>query len=38
MCVSRREVNRGGLQQLYKIFLEDSAPWFVAALRHIASE
>lgn len=33
-----REVNRGGLQGLYRIFLEDSSPWFAAALRHISSK
>lgn len=33
-----REVNRGGLQGLYQILLEDSGPYFAAALRHISSE
>lgn len=31
-------MNRGGLQGLYQILLEDSGPWFAAALRHISSE
>lgn len=32
------EVNRGGLAGLYRILLEDSGPWFAAALRHISSK
>jgi hypothetical protein len=33
-----REVNRGGLEGLYRILLEDSGPWFAAALRHISGK
>lgn len=40
LCVSLigREINRGGLEGLYLILLEDSGPYFAAALRHISSE
>jgi hypothetical protein len=38
LCLCCSEVNRGGLQGLYRILLEDSGPWFAAALRHISSE
>lgn len=31
-----QEVNSGGLEGLYRILLEDSGPWFAAALRHIS--
>lgn len=33
--LSCREVNRGGLEGLYRILLEDSAPELIAVLRHI---
>jgi hypothetical protein len=33
-----REVNRGGLEGLYRILLEDSGPWFAAAVRHISGK
>lgn len=37
-CVPCREVNKGGLEGLYRVLLQDSADYFVAALRHLKSK